>query len=494
VSVPTVLPLLALLGLSVACGVEARARGASRGVLVIAVDALRADHVGALGYRRRTTPNLDALAAEGVVFEAAFAAAPIALPAHAGLVTGCEPYVAQRVFSEDLGAGRWSVPEAVPRLAVEFLAADYRTAAFFDDPEYGRRHGFERGFQKFVAASEDEVGTQAQVKRLVAWLRTVGDRPWFAYLHLADLERSWTEPAAVWERRFEPRAELDFVPPVANGSDTLFAVPSSHWRGDSRTLGEYEAAYDGHLHRLDLRLVELFQELRRLQSYDATTIAVVGTMGVQFGEAGLYLQSGLYSMADLRVPWILKPAKGALEGPAPPDRIDHVVSQIDVAPTLLALEGIAEPPGMHGVSQLEALTGSTSDPLRPYAFAACGLFSGCAVIGSTHMFEYVAPGRLASEGLRHSWFGSPRAEAGTEKVVRFYNWRREPFPPLRFTRAEGEAPLFHVYRQVAASWVENLHDARLILQHASFGEEALSDERVRELIELGFLSPEAEER
>ena len=106
-----------------------------RGVLVIAIDGLRADHVGCYGYDRDTTPNLDALAREGVRFEQAFSTAPWFLPAHISLMTGCDPGIARRTLAKGIQptiVGTWKIPPYVPHLAKEFLSRGYATAAFFD--------------------------------------------------------------------------------------------------------------------------------------------------------------------------------------------------------------------------------------------------------------------------------------------------------------------------------------------------------------------------
>src|SRR6185295_712543 len=137
-------------------------------------DALRADHLDAYGYDRDTTPFLSELARDGVRFEQVFAAAPLMLPAHAALLTGCEPDVARRFLAPELegdalrerlpgedrargpepraaleGAGerRWGIPVRAPHLAIEFLTAGYATAAFVDHELLFDTSGFGLGFQ-----------------------------------------------------------------------------------------------------------------------------------------------------------------------------------------------------------------------------------------------------------------------------------------------------------------------------------------------------------
>src|SRR5262249_58082542 len=94
-----------------------------RNLLLVTIDTLRADHVGAYGYARARTPTLDALAAGGVRFDRAYAAAPITLPSHATLLTGRYP---QGHGARDNGL---HVSASVPTLATELRARGYKTAA-----------------------------------------------------------------------------------------------------------------------------------------------------------------------------------------------------------------------------------------------------------------------------------------------------------------------------------------------------------------------------
>jgi arylsulfatase A-like enzyme len=479
-----------LLALGAACADDVRGADGGRGVLLVAIDGLRADHVGALGYDRPTTPALDALAQEGRAFAQAFTAAPRTRPAHIGLLTGCDPTIGFRKLPLEVGPRRWRVPEAAPRLAVEFLAAGYHTAAFLDAEELDGSHGLDRGFQKYVLAEERDFPrgehTRGQIQRLLTWIR---GRPrsgsWFAYLHLFDLERSWSRPLPASETYFRARPEMKEVPPVGNSDAVFFAVPYSRWRGGSRTLGEYEASYDGHLRKLDEELGDLFASLRRMGQDETTTIAVVGTHGVQLGEAGLILQSGAFSLADLHVPWILRPRRDVAPGSRRGVPIDAVSSLIDVAPTLLEIEGIPVPRGTHGRSRLSVFReAADADPGRR-VFASCGLMGGGAVIGERHVFELALPDQIEDAGFRRSWFGGALAET-SEPILRFYDRFETPFPPLDAAPRDPDDPTLQAYRQAAAAWALDVRDARRVLQGENF-ERDIDAARITELQDQGFI-------
>jgi arylsulfatase A-like enzyme len=416
-----VLAIVAALAV-VACGHKPTSSGVGKGVLVIAIDSLRADHTGFSGYDRDTTPVLDALAAQGVTFTQMFTTSPELLSAHASLLTGCDPTIVRRApFADPESAWLVSdcyIPEDVPHVAREFLAHGYLTAAFFDHPGLSSFYGFGAGFQEFRGyRSEDkppsELGFQDVATKLFNWLRDVDtSKDWFAYVHVNDLERIWKHNDPRWDTYYAPRPELSTVPPVSEEDRAFFAVPRSRWSGGTLSIGEYEARYDGELRCLDSKLGRFFEGLRVKGRFAYTSIVIVGTYGLGFGDSGLYLDSGTLSDADLHVPMIIRPAP-ALEFRTG-TKVEHLASTMDVAPTLLDLSGIPPPRGMHGVSHLGALRGDPRSA-REYTFASGGLQSGFAVIDSRYCYEHSSPGTIQAppspggdkdlRSLALSWYG-----------------------------------------------------------------------------------------
>lgn len=412
------------------CAPPASSARPGRGVLVLAVDALRADHVSALGYDRATTPAIDKLAEQGAIFTDLWSASPDVLPAHAALLTGCDPGLAQR---PGLAAGgpasdlnRWLVPAGLPSLAQEFLAAGFDTAGFVDHPAVAPIRGVAKGFQTFASYREDavdpdlELGFEGVATRFVRWLNErAGDADWFAYLHVNDLERVWTRPPA--DARFgttyEPRAELASLPPVAEGDHAWFAVPRPRWAGVPRTLGEYEVRYDGAINLLDLKLGRLLEKLRRSGRLDNTTVVVVGTFGVSFGEGGLILDTGALTEADLRVPLVVRP--GAEVEMRRGLRVDALASLVDLAPTLLELHGLRAPPGMSGASHARGLRAPGSPPPRSIVYSAGGFQRGVAAIDAHWLVAHEHPADAAVELMVRTWYGgdAPAGAGVVERVV-----------------------------------------------------------------------------
>jgi hypothetical protein len=419
-----------------ACGGGNGSGEGGRGVLVIAIDGMRYDHTSLADWVNDTTPRLRELAEEGVVYENAWSAAPWSLPSHASILTGCDPLVSQRILPPEFPPAthlRWHVPDAAPSLAVEFLRAGWTTAAFSDHLWIGRSFGFARGFGTFVdrgttaAGEASAVGIEGISNEFLAWLgeRDRGEN-WFAYLHVGDVLRTWQNEHAAWDRRFPVRPGLDRLPPVAEAGNVFFAVPRTSWSGELRTLGEYEAVYDGALARIDDQLSRLFAKLEVRGLWERTTVVVVGTHGMDLGEAGLVLDSGTYADTDIHVPLVIRPAATRLGAPRGARRAE-VVGTADLAPTLLEYVGLTAPEAMHGTSFLGSLL--RGEPTRGHALSCCGLQGGFAVVDAERCYEHVFPTEMGDARLRQSWFGWPQPRlAPADPPVRRVLHRRASEP------------------------------------------------------------------
>ncbi len=453
-----------------------------RGVLVIAVDAMRGDRTSLLGYDRETTPFLDSLADESLVFERHYAAAPDALASHASILTGCDPRVAVHPAIPGISDPRLLVPSAVPRLARTFLANGYRTAAFSDSLDFSARHGLEGGFEEFLNFREGDmdpeqdfglVGVSIRFKR---WLRGLGDQEdWFAYLQVSDLERIWRQEDPANDRRFAPRPELDYVPPLAAGSNSFFAVPRRRWNQSASTLGEYEARYEGNLRECDQNLARVVTWLKSKGYWETTTLVITGTYGLGFGEAGVTLSSDTLLEGDLRTPWLVRPQRTL--GIPVDQRIDQVTSAIDIAPTLIDLFGLELPPGIHGLSHKPAIFGEESD-LRERAFAAGGVFEGYAVITKAEHFLRVSPGSLGSSSLFRSYFGFEKGSVEASEIPSITE-AREPGTGLVLSLSEEHSERL---TREGLGWFRWIREARDVLQGAEVDEETRAELLRRGLI------------
>jgi arylsulfatase A-like enzyme len=478
---------LALLG---ACTGNVDSVSGGRGVLVISIDALRADHVGHNGYDRDTTPMLDALAAESVRFTNTWTAAPRSLPAHCAILTGCDPTMARRYYLSESRApeeSRFVIPSMMPHIAVEYLRAGYRTAAFLDSDMLSPVTGFDAGFQRIAPMGAEapgngpagsDVGGVGVSKRFLDWMHGLErDEDWFAYLQLSDLERVWNHRDAQWDGYFRPRAGMDDVPPVSNDEQAFFAQPRSRWLGGAVSLGTYEARYDGRLRGLDQDLGAMLEVLRASGRLTNTTVCIVGSFGLQFGESELILDHGMYTPEDLHVPLLIKPASHVNYQAG--RSAYALASTLDVAPTLLSLSGIDPPAGMLGRSQVANLNQDTV--VREFAFASCGYQEGGAAIALNTALELTIPGKsLGAKGvnLERGWYGAE--SESMEQRVRI-------FDPGTGADLAVSAELHDELLDAALRWFVGTQDARRAMFGAAWRGDQLPPGRIDELVQLGYL-------
>ena len=276
--------------------VEARA---PRNVLLVSIDTLRADHVGAYGAEHAKTPTLDRLAARGVRFDAAFSPAPLTLPSHATMLTGTEPY---RHGVRHNGIHRLDASRAT--LAERFAEAGFATAAAVGSLVIGSQSGLERGFGLYddaIATQGDHATGQRRAEDVnaaaIRWLDETHE-PFFLFVHYYDPHRPHASPTPYSSAAASP--------------------------------------YEGEISYTDAMLGELLSHLDRKSMLDDTLILVTSDHGEGLGEHDELTHGHAIYDATQRVPLLIQ-GPGVAQG-----RVVHeIVGTADIAPTLLALLDLA---------------------------------------------------------------------------------------------------------------------------------------------------------
>ena len=171
-------------------------------VLVITLDTIRADRLGAYGNTHIRTEFADGLADRGVVFDRCVAPTPLTLPSHTSLFTGTYP-----VFHGVRDNGNYVVPAELTTMAEVFREAGYRTGAFVGAFVLSSRWGLDRGFEAYtepeggydpalVSFAQIQRPANAVVDDAIAWLREESEQPWFAWVHLYDPHLPYEPPPA----------------------------------------------------------------------------------------------------------------------------------------------------------------------------------------------------------------------------------------------------------------------------------------------------------
>ena len=297
-------------------------------IVLVSLDTFRADRLGVLGNPRGLTPNLDAFAAESVVFSHAWSQADSTSMSHASLFTSHYP-------SElgDIGPAFRQDPDH-PTLAEVLRGQAYATAAFTGGGQLIPGSGLERGFTLFEAAHG--LGSfWHSVPPALTWLDTLGRGPFFLFVHSSDTHAPYRAP-----------------PPYGLA-----------WTDPERVGTAHEAdLYDGAAAYADAGFGGLIAGLQEQGIYDRAVIVAFADHGESLGEDGRFGHGDALSDAVLHVPLIVH-APGA-----PPGTIRSPVGLLDVMPTVLELAGVPVPAGLAGHSLAPWLRGKTG-PTAAAAFA-----------------------------------------------------------------------------------------------------------------------------
>ncbi|MFT5477773.1 MAG: arylsulfatase A-like enzyme/Tfp pilus assembly protein PilF [Planctomycetota bacterium] len=303
-------------------------------LLLVTTDTVRTDHLGCYGYEAAQTPELDALAARGVLFEEAYTPAPMTLPAHSTLMTGLlPPQHGARVN------GMHKLAEDVPTLAEQLGSAGYRTGAFIAayvlDGKFGLNRGFDIYDDDLTNAYEQELAEGLSTYRAgnlvvdsaLAWLEeSEQDRPFFAWVHLYDAHFPW-----------HPHGDDVLDPNAESGS------------------------YDGEIAFVDQQIARLNAYLRENEMEQNTVIIAVADHGEGLGDHHEIEHAYLLNEEVLHVPWIM-----AGPGIAAGHRVDALVTLADFQPTILELLDLADT-GAQGRSLVAALGGEQIESGESYA-------------------------------------------------------------------------------------------------------------------------------
>jgi arylsulfatase A-like enzyme len=312
-------------------------------VLVVTLDTLRADRLGAYGqHARPMTPRLDAFAREGVVFTRAFATSSFTPPTHASIFTGLYP--------DEHGLLWWNRALAdVPTAAEIFAAAGYRTGAFTPMSTL-LKLGLSRGFEQQgspQAITEDTpdgerlvLADADAVNALALPFLTAADeeQPFFAWVHYYDAHRPYGRQGAEWSGRYrEPGTDDTTV----GATERWYQLTPEKRAALGLTPGQtalIKDHYDGGVAFLDDRVGRLLDGLSAAGRLDDTIIVLIADHGevLDEHEAEWFSHDPWLVDENVHIPFLLRLPGGRHAGTL----VESLVSQVDLLPTLLALAGV----------------------------------------------------------------------------------------------------------------------------------------------------------
>jgi len=324
-------------------------------VLLISIDTLRADHLTCYGYKRPTSPNIDQLGREGVVYEKAYSTAVWTPPAHASLLTGLYP-------SSHGAVGENRLRRDIPTLAQVLLGCGYKTFGFINNSQVGELVGLEKGHQVYQEIWKGQPSTSL-VQRGINFLLRKGagimgvsdhgahrtnqlafrsfldsrDNPFYMFLHYIEPHNPLDPPSAFkaryWKDISLQNIDLKKVGLVANNPLIYFVDEMTL---NSNEIEALKALYDAEINYLDQKIGELTDFLKREGIYDETMIILTADHGEHFGEHNLYSHvSSLYEPI-IHIPLIIKYPGRSDNG----KWMSSLVQLVDVFPTVIDVLGL----------------------------------------------------------------------------------------------------------------------------------------------------------
>lgn len=371
------------------------APASSPNVIVLCVDAMRPDHLSAYGYSRRTTPNLEKLASEGVLFRNAFANSCWTRASVATIFTSMYP---SSHGVNEIGSG---LAESLTTLPELFREQGYATGVFSANAFVSPAFGYHQGVDRFVgqevsifnelilghlarpmrkfspvlaeAYARLEAGTfpfdsEGRVKMkaerlqgsVLKWVQGLEGRPFFAYVHYMDAHSPYELPAE-FQTLFAPgRGPHETGFPLNEGFRPLVGPQKALQPGRLENL---VAQYDGSIAFADRAIGGLLDRLREMGLYDRTIVVVTADHGEEMYEHEGWGHGKSLFEEVIRVPLILR-APGRLPSGT---EVSQPARHVDLMPTLLDLCGIRRVPGAEGRSLVPPARGEPAAEVPVYA-------------------------------------------------------------------------------------------------------------------------------
>lgn len=292
-------------------------------IVVITIDTLRADHLGSYGYFRDTSPNIDRVAAQGVLFTNAVTTMATTLPAHLSLWTSMYPVQTGVTKNGSKLAKKQKAEQSALLFAQILQEIGYTTAAFVSATPVKEYTGIGLGFDVFDEPDPKRGGRSGQADattdQVLQWLESKPQKPFFSWIHYFDPHQPYRPPAP-YDTRFSVSEEL------------IRFLEAKHYPypEDERVL-RVNNLYDGEIQFVDSQIGRLLAALERLGLYDALTLVILSDHGEGLGQHGRIGHGEIFN-EQLFVPLIIKfPHGSGRNGRV----VDDIVSLVDVVPTLV---------------------------------------------------------------------------------------------------------------------------------------------------------------
>ncbi len=329
-------------------------------LILISLDTCRADRLSCYGYPRPTSPAIDTLAREGVLFIDCLANSTSTAPSHMSIFTG--QYPSRHRLLANGGS-------TIPSHTLADILSDYgwKTAAFTGHGSLQEKFGHGLGFDTFESGvNETRTGIQRFTRNLpgvmpsaLSWLDENQEDPFFLFLHGYDPHCPYWAPES-WQDKFVTHPVEDFELEGQCGSPYF---SEALFDGDFPTNLQYlNDMYDAEIRAADQALGGLFQQLKRRKLFEKTVVIFTSDHGEVLGNHGFVGHTSLWE-EEMRIPFVVRFPDKRWQG----TRRRDPVQQVDILPTALSALGVPIPGGTQGMdlySMLEREESVAPDRMR----------------------------------------------------------------------------------------------------------------------------------
>ena len=429
-------------------------------VVVFLLDTARRDAFGCYGHPDDPTPNIDALAADGVRFDEVVSTSGWTLPAVASLMTGT-----WATIHGAMGRGVRLTPirPELPMAAEVLKEAGYETVGFANAAFVSPMLGMDRGFDLFdhrYSYNWDTRKADVTVDGAIAELRKRRSKPCFYFIHLFDAHLNYGAPAAYTDRFTGGRNH----PPIPLKLEDILDLQTGPERRDAPAPDDIRyvrGTYEAEVAFADANVGRFIDQMKKLGMYDRSTIVVTADHGEEFWDHGGFEHGHTLYNELVMVPLVIKPP-AALR---PAKRVvDSQVRLLDVMPTVFEILSLEKPPSFEGVSLVPYMAGETNEDLD--ALCESTLYGPMYIALRGPRYKYIQP-----------------LDADGDETGALFDWRADPAE-----KTDLAASLPDVAREMKTEllrWsTENAARARNMSKLKVVD---LSPARIRQLRSLGYI-------
>lgn len=303
-------------------------------VLLISIETTRADHLSCYGYHRKTSPFIDSLAEDGVLFENMYTVRGWTWPSLTSMLTSLYP------ISHNVRRNGHILDEDVPTLSQIFGSQGYQSAAFLSNYCKAGDYHFD----------EKECGKDPKITdAAIDWIGENSDEPFFVWMHYFAPHKSYKPP-----KKYDVFTDPDYDPKYSGNKKVLNKVTLRHEDLAQKDLDHIVGLYDGEILYADSLIEKVYAKLEEEEIANETIVVITADHGEDLYQHNKYFyhQCSIYE-SSLHIPFILKFPDGARNG----TRVKTITENIDIAPTLMELTGMQAPDYFQGRSLKHLIEG-----------------------------------------------------------------------------------------------------------------------------------------